>query len=173
MILFGFAVSSLRRPNIHLLNHGQIISCQRGITGAGGCKQSEERLQVKADANLWFERWKKIDNHSLKSCVQFILFHIQILYSKYHAALFVKCFTYIDLGNYIPKIYLDLYLYDNNSTLYGGSAHLHGWIVRQPGQPFQHHTRIDKDIEWRFACMMIYLVIRKNCWYTHEVKHKI
>ena len=46
------------------------------------------------------------------SCVQFILFHIQILYSKYHAALFVKCFTYIDLGNYIPKIYLDLYLYD-------------------------------------------------------------
>ena len=171
MILFGFAVSSLRRPNIHLLNHCQIISCQRGITGAGGCKQSQERLQVKADANLWFERWKKIDNHSLKSCVQFILFHIQILYSKYHAALFVKCFTYIDLGNYIPKIYLDLYLYDNNSTLYGGSAHLQGWIINNP--PSQHHTRIDKDIEWRFACMMIYLVIRNNCWYTHEVKHKI
>ena len=141
MILFGFAVSSLRRPNIHLLNHGQIISCQRGITGAGGCKQSQERLQVKADANLWFER-------TLKSCVQFILFHIQILYSKYHAALFVKCFTYIDLGNYISKIYLDLYLYDNNSIYIiwrlGSSTRLDN---KQPGQPFQHHTRIDKDIE--------------------------
>ena len=58
MILFGFAVSSLRRPNIHLLNHGQIISCQRGITGEGGCKQTEERLQVKADAKLWFDSLK-------------------------------------------------------------------------------------------------------------------
>lgn len=75
------------------------------------------------------------------SCVQFILFHIQILYSKYHAALFVKCFTYIDLGNYIPKIYLDLY--DNNSIW----RLIYGWIIRQPGQPSQHRTRIDKDIE--------------------------